>query len=302
MAFFVSLLMVTSLSSMQQQMRFPIPLGPNATLKERSAREIAIAYHNDPRAVDFEMLPADVFPEIIKQYANQHGSEIDRQVFNRVYNMVQQSQSNLTEAQFIREVYFESIYPCSIQILIDEEQLPQIGEGELNLANRNLCSIVGLQNISGCKNIKTLYLFGNKLSALNPGVFVELNNLKTLNLSYNQLSILTPGVFEGLKKLEWLFLSGNKFTSLAPGAFDGLNNLQVLYLRNIYLSLLDSRVFAGLNNLEWLFLGGNKFTSLDPGVFEGLKKLKELSLRYNDLSEENKAQIKVALPGVKIIF
>ena len=127
-----------------------------------------------------------------------------------------------------------------------------------------------------------LDLEGNGLTALEVGVFGELNALTTLYLEENDLTALEVGVFDGLNNLTTLRLSHNGLTTLEAGVFDGLNNLTTLWLFDNDLTTLEAGVFDGLNALTTLYLFDNDLTTLEAGVFDGLT-LEVLSLDGNQV-------------------
>jgi len=87
---------------------------------------------------------------------------------------------------------------------------PEISKlGELNLINKNLDSLDGLQNISDKKRIKCLYLGNNQLEKLPPNIFKGFTNLTWLSLDGNKLKTLPAVIFKDLKKLKILSLNRN---------------------------------------------------------------------------------------------
>ena len=136
----------------------------------------------------------------------------------------------------------------------------------------------------GLSKLDTLNLFGNSLTALQPGVFDGLPNLRYLVVGGNEgLTVLAPGVFDGLSDLRYLFLHANGLATLPPGVFDGLAELDVLELRGNKLRTLEPGAFHGLAALRELILGENQLRTLEPRVFEGLTRLELVYLAGNGL-------------------
>jgi len=177
----------------------------------------------------------------------------------------------------------------SIRELLESGRLPEIEvkneRKTLDLSNRRINSLDGLQEIPGIKTVEALDLSNNKLQSLLEGVFAGLNELQELSLSGNNLESLPEGVFAGLNRLWRLYLNNNQLRELPERVFAGLDQLQRLYLNNNQLRELPERVFAGLDQLMSLSLYNNQLQSLPEGVFAGLNQLQDLDLHYNQLRE-----------------
>nr|AAT70337.1 variable lymphocyte receptor [Petromyzon marinus] len=79
---------------------------------------------------------------------------------------------------------------------------------------------------------QVLYLYTNKITKLEPGVFDSLANLRELHLGGSQLSALPDGVFNRLTQLTTLELQINQLKSVPTGAFNNLKSLTHIYLFN----------------------------------------------------------------------
>ena len=137
---------------------------------------------------------------------------------------------------------------------------------------------------SRAARLESLWLQGNRLSALPEDAFLGLGNLRVLLLDRNSLMALPEGVFGELSHLEALFLSDNSIASLPEGIFQGLSRLEQLELDRNRLTLLPEAVFSGLIHLEWLDLSANSLSALPPEIFQGLRQLEELRLDGNRLA------------------
>ena len=109
-------------------------------------------------------------------------------------------------------------------------------------------------DFDGMRNLTSLRLDNNELSALPADVFDELTHLATLSLSGNQLSTLPDGIFDELTNLTTLNLSGNALTTLPAGLFDELTNLTYLNLLDNPLRSVPDGYFDNLTNLTTLLL------------------------------------------------
>jgi Leucine-rich repeat (LRR) protein len=165
--------------------------------------------------------------------------------------------------------------------------MPQIvqqnGFNVLDLSNKGLTSLEGLDTITSIATVSILILNSNQLTSLSDGVFQGLSQLQKLWLNTNQLTSLSDGVFQGLSQLRDLGLNGNQLTSLPDGVFQGLSQLRGLSLNSNQLTNLQAGVFQGLSNLQELWLYNNKLTSLQSGVFNNLSQLRDLGLNNNKL-------------------
>lgn len=132
--------------------------------------------------------------------------------------------------------------------------------------------------------LESLWLQGNRLSALPRDAFQGLGNLRVLLLEGNSLIEVPEGVFHGLSRLQVLRLSDNSIASLPVGVFQGLDNLDRLALDRNRLATLPEAVFNGLSHLARLNLSLNSLAALPPGIFRGLRRLEELRLDGNRLA------------------
>ena len=94
------------------------------------------------------------------------------------------------------------------------------------------------------------------------GVFSRLPSLKSIFLWGNRLSSLDAGTFLGLPVLQNLSLAGNQFSTLPKNVFSNLPALEKLYLSYNQFSTLPENIFSGLEALKWLDLEGNPGTPL----------------------------------------
>ncbi|XP_054987599.1 platelet glycoprotein Ib alpha chain [Sorex araneus] len=76
--------------------------------------------------------------------------------------------------------------------------------------------------LEGLSQLHELYLRGNKLKTLPPGLLVPTANLKKLNLADNKLGELPPGLLDGLGQLDTLYLQGNWLRTIPKGFFGHL--------------------------------------------------------------------------------
>jgi len=134
-------------------------------------------------------------------------------------------------------------------------------------------------------SLESLWLQGNRLSALPEDAFQGLGNLRALLLQGNSLIDVSEGVFRGLSHLEVLYLSDNSITYLPQGIFQGMDSLERLALDLNRLTTLPEAVFNGLSHLARLNLSLNSLAGLPREIFKGLRQLEELLLDGNRLAD-----------------
>jgi Leucine-rich repeat (LRR) protein len=119
-------------------------------------------------------------------------------------------------------------------------------------------------------NIRTLILGCNEIKTCEngDGAFCELKQLTSLNLVGNKLTAISGKTFAGAKALKELYLDGNSIDSskVAPEAFRDLGNLETLSMR---CQLKQDGLPA--------------FTKLTKRMFYDLKMLKNLDLSWNGI-------------------
>nr|AAT70334.1 variable lymphocyte receptor [Petromyzon marinus] len=148
---------------------------------------------------------------------------------------------------------------------------------EVRCQSRSLASVpAGIPTAT-----QVLYLYTNKITKLEPGVFDSLTQLTRLDLYNNQLTVLPAGVFDSLANLEKLHLYDNQLTSLPAGVFDRLTQLTRLDLYNNQLTVLPAGVFDRLVNLQKLYLYENQLKSIPRSAFDNLKSLTHIWLHSN---------------------
>lgn len=132
-------------------------------------------------------------------------------------------------------------------------------------------------------SLKELRLQNNSISALAPGLVVDMKQLVTLDLSRNMLtsSWLNATTFRGLIRLVLLNLSHNKIAKLDPALFKDLYTLQILNLQHNEIETLPADAFSPMSNLHTLEVAHNRLTYLDAYSLNGLFALSLLSMDSN---------------------
>ena len=117
-------------------------------------------------------------------------------------------------------------------------------------------------DFSGLSNLKTLWLYDNRLGTLPDTVFASLSNLRFLSLYRNRLTVLPDTVFASLDSLKTLHLNDNRLSTLPDTVFAGMDSLQTLLMDNNTLSTLPDTAFYDLPHLQTLHLNSNRLSAL----------------------------------------
>ena len=175
------------------------------------------------------------------------------------------------------------IHCISLDEYIQQNGMPQVRGGILNLARKNLTDLTGLQNIPNINQVISLDLSENQLQTLSDNIFNGLQNLQYLYLTNNQLQTLPANIFNGLHKLRLLSLGFNQLQTLPDNVFNDLDQLTVLYCRNPFrpdfIPTLNNMI-QGIPNLRDLN-GKRKNQALREQPFVTLKRLMAENIAKN---------------------
>ena len=227
-------------------------------------------------------------------------------LFEQYYYFIKSGvKDELDVADYVAMNGMPNIIFKSVDLPSGEEQLKS-----LDLENKNITSLEGLDSISDITTIqwiqfsknnisyipadfkitqivprlRILSLAHNKLSYIPAGLFTFPNNILILDFSSNQLKTLPSNIFTGLTALQALWLNNNQLTTLPSNIFTGLTALQRLGLSYNQLTTLPANIFTGLTALQQLLLSYNKLTTLPADIFTGLTALQQLWLNNNQLT------------------
>ena len=142
----------------------------------------------------------------------------------------------------------------------------------LNAQERDIFSIEGLEYAI---NLRTLYLYNNKISDISS--LGNLTNLNTLSLYSNQISDISA--LRNLTNLTYLHLSKNQISDIS--VLKNLTNLTEMHIsRN---NIEDVSSLRNLVNFKILSIYNNQIS--DISAFENLTKLTSLELQGNQISD-----------------
>ncbi len=128
-------------------------------------------------------------------------------------------------------------------------------------------------------NLKVLSVTGNRLTTLPEAIFDT--RLEELYLAGNSLKALPPGIGR-LRSLRKLYVGEAQLRSL-PAELGALTELRALHVPNNLLTVLP-RELEGLSRLQVLNASGNRLTAIDPRL-AALPSLRTLNLSKNPLPE-----------------
>ncbi|KAL4835514.1 hypothetical protein H8958_022296 [Nasalis larvatus] len=141
---------------------------------------------------------------------------------------------------------------CELTKLQVEGTLPVLGT--LDLSHNKLQSLPLLGQTLPALTI--LDVSFNQLTSLPLGALHGLGKLQELYLKGNELKTLPPGLLTPTPRLEKLSLANNHLTELPAGLLDGLGNLDTLLLQENSLYTIP-KGFFGFHLLPFAFLHGN---------------------------------------------
>lgn len=173
----------------------------------------------------------------------------------------------------------------SVQVLIDQNELPALEAGTLDLSNKGLTSLVGLENVPNADQVLDLLLDENKIVYIQPHAFDHFINLQNLNLTNNPIIQIEPGLFDRLVNLEQLHLEGTSIIEIPPHAFDNLRMLKVLHLFDNKLESLPANCLDNLRLLKELAIENNNLIALDAALLKNQLLLEQLYLDKNNLTQ-----------------
>lgn len=177
----------------------------------------------------------------------------------------------------------ENSYACSILDWFSyKPELFSFHHRKLNLDNRNINDLEGIDTIPSIESVEELYLNNNQITQI-PSGFLHLNNLKVLGLAKNQIAAI-PQDISLLKNLYALYLSYNKIIHI-PDSFFDLSKLKLLYLDHNQITEISDRI-SQLQNLVNLDLSNNQIRRV-PAVISQLLNLESLNLSYNLIDRAN---------------
>ncbi|XP_055260535.1 platelet glycoprotein Ib alpha chain [Moschus berezovskii] len=101
--------------------------------------------------------------------------------------------------------------------------LPELGRAlpALSILDVSFNKLTSLSSdaLHGLSNLQELYLRGNQLRTLPPGLLELTSRLKKLNLAENDLQELPPELLKGLEELDTLYLQKNRLRTIPTGFF-----------------------------------------------------------------------------------
>ncbi|KAK9008164.1 hypothetical protein V6N11_075066 [Hibiscus sabdariffa] len=134
-------------------------------------------------------------------------------------------------------------------------------------------------------SLQVLDLSENKFHGEVPGEISNCKNMVTLNLWGNNFSGPIPSEWGSISTLEGLLLGNNRFSRLIPESLLNLKNLALLDLSNNSFGGKVQEIFGRFRQLKSLALHGNSYTDglLSSGIHK-LTNMSRLDLSYNDFS------------------
>lgn len=152
----------------------------------------------------------------------------------------------------------------------------------LELPSTNIETLSGL---TGCENLESLRVNGNRIRAIPAGIFEQCGNLKEITIDSNEVISVDVAAFRGIQILETISLENNSISILNPETFSSLPELQSVNLQSNELRAIPGNLFSNPGKLNEVRLGDNYIRSVATGTFRGMADLASLSLNDNEISE-----------------
>lgn len=190
------------------------------------------------------------------------------------------------DANLLPERLYHHFTGVSIDDLINARKLPAIAGGVLDLSNKSINSLDGIDRIPNKATVTQLLLNRNRLTSVPSSAFNGFTDLRELDLKDNLIVTLPSQSFTALTNLQRLDLSVNELESLPAQIFTPLTQLQNINLSHNQLRTIDSSIFNGLNRLETIQLNANRLQELPLAVINGHDALRLLTLTNNQFAPE----------------
>jgi hypothetical protein len=160
--------------------------------------------------------------------------------------------------------------------------IPDVGLFKKLDLSLTIITFLQLDFFKGNDKLDTVIMTNAKIQKMDPGAFHPLKNLKTVDLSHNSLSAVPPELFTQNPKLQNVSLRGNPLTMqpLDPPILNS-SSLHYLNLKNCKLSNLSTTSLSQVPNVLFLDLSDNRFAELSAYTLFPLSRLIYIDLRSN---------------------
>lgn len=148
---------------------------------------------------------------------------------------------------------------------------------ELEIRNSNL------QTISLPPNTRLVWLilFGNNISRIENGTFVNQPELTYISATNNSIRHLDVNAFDGLEELHSLGLINNQIEEVEDGTLAPLISATVIDFEGNLLSEVSEGMFATNRNISTLYLERNRISAVHPNFARNMPALDYINLTGN---------------------
>ncbi len=151
--------------------------------------------------------------------------------------------------------------------------------------------------------LKSLWIWNaSELSDQGTAELAGLRQLETLHINDSQVGDATLAVLSRLPRVQNLQLQGNDFTDQGLKQIAGMTRLRSLWIGNGTGRITDAglRSLRGLVNLQELELQNCPITDQGLRHLSGLNKLRELYVNGTQTTDDGRAQLEAAIPGLTV--
>jgi len=159
----------------------------------------------------------------------------------------------------------------------------------------------GMIHLKGMRNVTGLNLNGTQVSDKTLEYIGPMADLKELHLARTAVTDAGLTHLRGLKKLEFLGLGRTSVTDKGIRFLTGLESLRSLDLGSTKITDAALEQIGKIRSLQGLYIGGTNITDEGLRHLKSLENLKEISISVTGVTPEGIAQLKAAIPNLKVM-
>jgi hypothetical protein len=182
-------------------------------------------------------------------------------------------------------------------------QMGRLGDLEMLYLQKSHVNDASMVHLSGLTQLRILYLDGNRITDAGLARIERLDRLEELSLGGTAITDEGLAHLRRLTRLKQLYLSATPITGSGFVHLEGLKQLDTLSLTATRLDDAGMAHLESLISLRSLNLQNDtRVTSIGLRHLKGLTKLQELSIRNVKFSSGTLAELRRALPKLKMDY